>query len=645
MPLLTRQQALEQLQTYPTDIQSQLKTLVMGVDYAARRDQFVADYETTGIPGAPWPGLLSDETVDLDEDRLFVRIVDAATEFFQDAGAAARAAGGPNRVLHDAGATIFAGTDRSGSVPYDVQPGDLVFLTDGTVELYTTVVDLLWVAGEPTVLVLADNVPTAMPALFDLSIARSRQRTLEEGEYAASTEELTVVNDLMASIVSGGATYPIISWPGKSRVFVDYRARRVDNMGDPLIVSTQQQIDQLFIGSQYPESGLGFAVRRALLVERDTQPVMAVVVADESEAAWEEELTRVRSRLDWFAVAPVSADPDVQALFIALVSERREAEYPCELFISLPLHPIEVLWEGLEVVAVDDSLTPGEDRTVTSSNAFAGAQPGSRVTIDDQQYLVEEAVSTQTVITSTVVGAGAYELTQVETDRTVSEQAAELGSRASMLQNQDVFVVFPDEPQWYGQTVEAHHLCAAIAGLRGISIAQRPLRRTALESGWLAPQSRWEFAGQLELLRDMGVLVVTSDQAGATFVVHDSSTDQTDDQTSRETMVANIAIAERQYKLLVMNYEGTFRATQEVFDRIRNRAVQLTESLKTNTVVQPYDAMIVSAAVGPVTEIMPETDPGRIVLPVGLVISSLVKDIAVQTEITIATVNQEAPNG
>jgi hypothetical protein len=647
LQLFPRDAALGQLLTYPSDIAGELHTLIMGVDYAARRDVFVADYEPIGVPGAPWPDAEPGETVDTDSSQLLVAIPDATVAFFVDAAAgASRVAGGPNRVQHAAGATVFAGPDRSVIVPYDVVVGDRVYLSDGASELFTTVVDLLWVGGEPVTLVLADNVPLTMAATFDITVARPRLRVLDDTEYLAAVDELSIEDALEADIVDGGTTYPIIAWPGASRVTVSYRARRVDNIGEPIMVQSAAQLSLLFVGSEYPESGLGFAVRRAWFDAQNSPGVLAVAVSDESTAAWQDEIDRVRPMTNWFAMAPVTNDGAVQALFIELMSLRRAAEYPAELFISLPLAPVLTLWTGSEVVTVDDSLTPGEDRTVTSSGVFAGAVSGSRVVIDDVAYSVVQAVSAQTVVVATSVAAGAFVLTAVETNRTVREQALELGGRAAAINNQDVFVVFPPAPLWNGEVVEPHHLCAAVAGLRGITVAQRPLTRLLLESGWLLPQPRWEFAGQLTLLRDSGVFVLSeTPDLYNPHVLYDASTAPTSSQTCCEAMVANISVALRQFKLLVLNYDGTFRATQAVFDRIRNQAVQLGEYLKTNTVVEPYGALIAGVNVGPVTEITPETDPGRIVLPLGLVVAALVRSVVLAVEITLATVNSEVDDG
>ncbi len=636
---------------YPAAVISNMRTLIVGPDYAVRRyssvtdDGFVGNYSASvGVVATSWPQLETGETVDTATASVY--IVDCLVRYFLENNLAPGAANGaqngaaPNEIVHNAGATIWAGPTRSVGVVTDVQVGDHIYLSTndaGANAFETTVRALKYTAGEANILVLDDNLPAALTGavFFNVNVDQVvPEQALVAADFTASATTIAVDAAVTVTTTRTGSAKPVYGGTGYSKVYTSYRALRQDNVENVLSITNSSQLSTYFVGWQYPESGLGFALARALAPHTATTVAPAVLgaaIASDDTAGWTNAISRLKRRVDWYTVAPLTQDTANQAIVTGALDDRVALGLPSRAVLCIPLTTTETLWS--ETVA---AVISGGNLTVTTPGeaAFAGAIPGDIVTLDVGNRVIATVVSNQEV-TVTASAVGATEVTTVTHPLTIDEQTADFGARVQLYAGRDISVIFPPEPTWNGEEVDGTLYAAAVAGLRGFAVPQRSLRSVQMETGWAVPQATYDFVGELVTLADYGCFV-SEDVDGTACVAYANTTDQSTTETRTEGVVANIDALSRYFNDLVACYAGRTKVTTDTLTAIRNAASTGGELLKTQTSVTDIGAIVQEVSVSPAYQDTVNLD--TVIVPVTAVVAANLETVSVDIAVTLEVV-------
>lgn len=651
-PIL-RSSLLENFNQMPSDVTDDLRTMIVGPDYASRKHDLsddtnlLGDYDEGSPLTVAWPNLLSGEVVDQTTARVF--IASALARYFAEAVGTPSASNGtqngsePNEIIHDSGNTVWAGTNRSGSVITDVLVGDHVYLdTDGAGAdaFESTITDIKFSGGEPTILVLADNLPAALTggAFFNVNIDQiiSPELELPSSDFSTTSADVTVSAGITTTTTRTATSVPVVGGEDPySEAFVDYRALRQDNVGTILSITNLDQMDTYFEGWEDPESMLGFAIARALAPQPDPEvddlpAVLASPIETNDSDGWSDLMSRIQRRRDWYTIAPLTLDSTFQNTVLTSVDARETLGLPSRAVISLTLTDENNLFSGSESITLS-----GGDLTVTATDPiFEDAVAGDTVTLDVGDRVIDSVTSNQEVDLTTAA-TGATVVTSVDHTLTTSEQATDYGTRAQAFADRDTTVIFPPDPTWDGEVVDASLYAAAVAGLRGFTMPHQGLRGVQMESGWGVPQSAFEFLGELEDIAAFGV-TVSEDCDGSAAILRANTTDQSTTEDRVEGLVANADAVTRFFNDRLSCFEGRTKVTIDTLSAIRADASTAGEFLKSETSVEGFGPIIVSLTLSP-----PFQDPNnadQVKVPISILLSASLELLEINITVTLETV-------
>lgn len=664
---VTRESLLENFRTLDENtagtVTDNLRTLIVGRDLAYRvyvedGQGLIGAYDEVAGVSASWPGLGASETVD--NSTVSVAILNGLVNYYADTATPPTAAEGARNgtstteIVHDSGSTIFTGLTTT--LPVAAAVGDYIKLDDGAGNTLETTIAGFDDTGGSTpfnVIVLSDSIPAAIGANFNLIFAEiAPVIAVASSDYTLTATTVSLSAGITHATTRTGSAYAVIAgqtYGGDdySEAYTSYGAFRTVNADSFIEITSPSQLDTYFVGWEYPESGLGFAVARALapLVSPETTvpAVLALALDADSTQGWTDALGRAQYRYDWYTVAPLSTSTTVANLCQSMVSARVADGYASRMFIGLTLATTSNLYTGTISCAVDDSQTSGEQRTVTASSGspFAGAVAGDTIVLGGTTYVLGSVLSNQLVtVTTAVAGApGAFNLTSVDHVLTVAEQAADYYTRAAVFDDRAVSVVWPPDPTWLEEEVDVYHLCAATAGLRGYTVPQQSLKGVRLESGWEVPSCAFEFLAELENLAAGGCFVYQASISSPDDAVvgYTNTTDQGGEIIdTHEGMVANADAVDRFFKDYVCTFEGRNKVTADNLGALSNGASTAMENrLRSDSRVLPFGSVIVSGSVGIATQSTASAD--EVSLPYSVVLSATAQRVTVEGEVTVQT--------
>jgi len=656
-----RESLLSNFLEMPGELVDDLRTIIVGPDYASRKHDvesstnLVGAYDETAGTSSAWPNLQSDETVDLTTAKVF--IANALVNYYADTAPAPGATEGaqsgttPSAIIHDSGNTIWTGSSFTPALNIPVEVGDYVKLDDeGGNVLETRVAGFDSSGSDPDILILEDNLPTALTggANFNVILAEIVDEIeLDSTDVTLAASTVQADAGITASTDRTGSTsYPVIGGTDFSDVFTDYRAIRDTNENTVISVREPSELGSFFVGYENPDSELGFAVARALAPVTDpptSNPPAVLFIALQSDdlAGYQEAFSRIRNRRDWYIVAPLTEDISVIGELTTLLSQRSLLDLTSHGMVSQSLTLETILVSGAgNTVNVDDSLTSGEDRTVTRdggiTDPFADAIAGDIVQIAGTDFTIESVVSNQTVIiTSPTTSGPGQTLNNVRHPLSFEEQAEDYGQRASAFMNRNLSVIFPPDPQWNGEVVEGYLFAAATAGIRGYTMPHQSIVGTLFESGWSVPQSAGEFLPFLDDLAADGVFVIEECESlpGNAVIRDGNNTDQSSTIASKESLTANSDAVRRFYRGRLGAFSGKNKITVALINTLRAEAIGAGEFLMTSTRVKPFGSVIIEHVVGALTQ-----DPvniTKLIIPITVTITPSLEDVDVS--ITILT--------
>lgn len=329
MSVTSRQQAIDVRSSAPAQLTTNQGVLLAGFDYAARREQHLAQYSPAGNVFG-WPNLGAGETPDTATATVYFK--NGAVAYFVDTSVPPTITRGavlnndPSRIVHNSGTTIWAGSTRTTII--DVLVGDAVRLESPVGTMFYTRVAGIEYGGtsDAIVLVLSDPVPAAMRSgYFNVALAAVNDFVVPPASLTLSTTQIQVAASIVVTTSRTGVPCPVLPFLDAdnttplSDLFVDYRAERTSStVMTTTTVVTAANLNTLFVGAEYPESELGHAAYLALKVQTENvvlsanvAPVLVRAPLVYTTAAFQTMLSSILLEPTYAVIVPLSTNTTI----------------------------------------------------------------------------------------------------------------------------------------------------------------------------------------------------------------------------------------------------------------------------------------------------------------------------------------------
>lgn len=405
-------------------------------------------------------------------------------------------------------------------------------------------------------------------------------------------------------------------------------------------------LDDAISGPLHPDNELKYAMLKALQ-NNNGRPVSYIGVCDPSVVAeWAGVLELVDGRRDAYGLVPLTRNATVWSLFQGHTGTQSAAEFG----------RWRVAWfntDGIpEKVVVDDTLTADEDivmavleddpftsgtqytylRATSSNSQFVtlGVQAGDIVrflfgtdgfgTEEYLEFAVDTVVNEQTIrlLTGHTAAVSVAERVEVWRNLTATEQAAELALTHGYTDRR-VRMVWPDEIESDGYTVNGYHLCAALAALTGAVAPHQGLTRLAISGFSSATRTTGLFnRTQLNTMAGGGVWIVTQDlEVGTIFTRHAVTTGATETLSDREEMVVrNLDSISFYFQDVYDPYIGISNVTPSAIEILRSETLGAIKFLESANFIPRLGPQLIN---GTINELRAHhTNKDRILIDLGL---------------------------
>lgn len=664
-----RSELLTNYVNMPDEFIAKLRPLIVGADYAVRTYvdstgyNYLGAYDgSTGVTAA-WPNLETGETVELPSSTSFTTayVNDALVILFLGVSfgppQGAKYGTSSNKVTYASETNVWNGTNFN--IPYEAAIGDYVLLDDGSATLETTIIgfEKSSPTGDYNVLVLKDNT-SALASTFNITIAEivpelivdatdtvATSTTIEiPGSLSAQTERITASSPVIGGNTNDGDVL--------SRAYVSYRALRPTTLSTRVqSVRSEEEMADYFVGYTNPASGLGFAVLRALPpvldpVLENPPDVKFLSVGSDDTAGWATAIGLFKRRSDWAYLAPLTNNETQLATLKNVITYRSTHRLPSEMFICRNVKETDVLFTGVsgDLVSITQTESPTLNRTVTriagSASPFTDASVGDTVILNngatDVTFIIAEVISAQTVVSTTDIPVTSYYIVSVTHTLSSEEQTDELGEYVLSIANQYINVVFPTKPTWNDVEVNGYFLAAALAGARGYTPPHQGLRALQLETGWLADQTYFDFADDIDTLDTYGMMIIDSTEDGINAYIFSANTsDPSSIKTAREVHVSNILSVDRFIYEALACYEGRSKISLNIFNKIRTTAVDALNIIKASTNISNIGRAVASWIVS-----QPYVNPNQndeVIVPISYTIYMNINTLTIQLSASVTT--------
>jgi hypothetical protein len=653
----------------PADITGKLSPMIVGPNFAVRKyvvgtTGFVANYnESTGIATTPIPGLGGTEVQDTGFTKVY--LVNALVRFYNEAVVTPTSAQGTqyltslNKIRHNVGATVWTGSGYTVGLNAPLAVGDYIKVYNGANILQTKVAgfESTTLGGPPNVLVLEDNLPAALQGagtvFFNVVVAQIVPEILLSSSYTLTATTIAYGSGITAATSRTGSAYPVVTGQSVSGStytagYISYRALQTGALNDtPSSVTTIAQVASLFPNYTDPDSGLGFAVARAIqpvIIPSPTinSSVKCLSIATNDLAGYTYALNRLARRNDYGVLACLTSDEQVNELIATTVDNRNSSTVGLytQAFIAQDLTTESPITQGANTVDINGTSVI---RNSGVAAPFAGVVAGdifrhyTSPTVYTA-YTIQTVLSGQSITLASPVPGGPLtgEDFEVWHALTIAEQATDWSNRAAQYADGSISVVFPTEAIWNTTIVPGYYLAAVAAGLRGYTIPQQGIRGVQLEAGWTSvPQAQYDFGNYLETIATSGAVVFAdrNDSTGV-IILYANTTDQSETITAREALVANVNAVKRYIFQTSNCYTGKYKITDDVLRKLTNQIDQAGNYLLTQTNVSGFGPMVVTISVGTITR-----DPvlqDKILIPITATISATLEQQEITFTVTIS---------
>lgn len=409
----------------------------------------------------------------------------------------------------------------------------------------------------------------------------------------ADTDEFIVkagINITDSTWVDGtGAVLPI---PVKyAKVIVPYRALLTSAANDTQSLTEISAVVTV-LGKVVEENPMAYAMDKAL-ANSGGQTVFYVTVATDDIDGYRAALAAHETDLQGYMVVPLSEDLAIRDLIDAHITNMSAegGAKRCIAFVPGILDEVTTkygakesgenwtgyVWEDPEnsgeftyvtipgATLITDGIRPTDFLRTSFGVDALGEDTYSAKEIDE--VIDEETLRLKAPGFSAAVGS-AVSLQRVQIVRNLSydEQAQAAEADAESLKNRRVYCVFPDFPiecAW-------QFLAAAVAGLASSVAPHQPITNSSLNGFSDHDGVRKRFTPtQLDTMAQGGVLIVTRPKnGGSTYVRHQLSTDNTDDNRSELSVTRNLDSISDALEADLRQFIGQYNNTEHLLQLV-----------------------------------------------------------------------------
>lgn len=379
-------------------------------------------------------------------------------------------------------------------------------------------------------------------------------------------------------------------------------------------------------GPLHPDNPLKYGVYKALQNSNGT-PVSYTAVCDPDDVAeWTKVLELIDGRRDCYGLVPLTRNATVLGLYQGHTTGQSSPEFGRWRTCWFNLD------ETLEKVIVDDTLATDDEvvmatleddpnasgvqytlLTVPEKNGQFienGARSGDIVrflyTTDGfgnelyTEFIIDSVISEDAVLllAGHTVAVGVPQKIEIWRDLTETEQATELALTEGY-NSRRVQMVWPNEIEADGYTVEGYFLCAALAGLASGVVPHQGLTQLEISGFTSVPQTTDKFnRSQLNIMASGGVWIVTQDlEDGDIFTRHAVTTGDYEDIAEREEQVTRNLDSMSFFFLDVFDpYIGISNVTPSTLALLRAETNAALRYLESNAFVPRLGSQLISGS-------------------------------------------------
>lgn len=406
----------------------------------------------------------------------------------------------------------------------------------------------------------------------DVDVNPNRVEAPPQTNYDQSATEITLnagitaFDDSWTDINGDPAALPIYAECGYSNVYVTVRYWLAELCREVNSIFDVAQLADAISGPLHPDNPLKWGVFKALQNSNGRAVAYSAICNPDDPDEWAEMLELIDGRRDVYSLVPLTRNKLVWSLYQAHVGGQSSPEFGrwrCAFFNTegIPEKAIvtdETSSDEETVLAVleDDPLTSGTQYTYLRVPAGNGNFVVNEVAPGDivrfifntdgfggetyEEFVVDSVINEDTIrlLTGHTVAVNVPEKMEIWRNLTATQQAAELALTWGF-NDRRVRMVWPDEIESDGYTVQGYHVCAALAGLVSGVVPHQGLTRLELAGFTNADRTTGVFnRTQLNTMAAGGVWIVTQDlEDGTIFTRHAVTTGDTEDLADREEML------------------------------------------------------------------------------------------------------------
>lgn len=474
-------------------------------------------------------------------------------------------------------------------------------------------------AGGIQTVVVADALPTVFQSgdlgvefykVVSVDVPKTRDTVVANWEGAAL--EVTLKAGIQVDL--GYGDLDVVS----GDVFVEWRGISQRNANAVKAISDISELATYFPGYVGPESGLAYAVSKAVANANGTDVRFAGIAADTSDG-WLAILDLIKEKDDIYGLVPLTKDRAIQDLVAAHVEAQSGPEngrWRVAWFGSSDDDTAGIVGTDTEVNAtfIDNPDQSGSQYTlvVAASGGFVtkGVRSGDKLrtnftlnslgeTVYDE-YEIDTVVNNNRAVLVSGPAAAVVVAQKIEIWRTLNSQ-----DKTSKLILENTFAtkrvrsIFPGHVEAADGEVDSYFLAAALAGLRSGVAPQQGLTNVEISGFTGVSQTVNEFSRtQLDALANAGFWIVTQNvNTGVIYTRKQLTTDITSVDTAEDSVVATDDAISYQYAAVLSKYIGRTNVTDSNISLISADLSAVTSFLKNEGFTPSLGGLISDATI------------------------------------------------
>lgn len=521
----------------------------------------------------------------------------------------------------DVGDYVLPG-DYAAGTPVEIGMFGLsISFGEGTIEegdAYSVAVEADADGGIQTVLV-GDSLPTLYQS-GDIQVDFYKVVSVEVPKYHDVTVEnwtttaLDVTLDADMEVDLGYGSLPVEA----GDVFIEWRGISQRNVGSVKAVASTTDLATLFPGDITPDTGLAYAVSKALANANGTDVRFAAIAAD-TQAAWLAVLSYVEEKDDVYGFVPLTTDRAIQDLVAAHVeaaSGPEQGRWRVAWFGATDDQTAGIVGVDSEINAtiVDNPDATGTQFTLVQAAGAgfvtAGVRSGDKLRTSYSlagsgettytEYEVDTVVNNDRLVLLTGPDAEVAVAQKIEVWRnlTSADKTSKLILENSFASKR-VRNVFPGHVEAADGAVPAYFMAAALAGLRSGVAPQQGLTNVEIAGFTGVSATVNEFSRtQLDALATAGYWIVTQNvNTGVIYTRKQLTTDTSTIDTAEDSVVAIDDAVSYQYAAVLAKYIGRTNVTDSNIALISADLEAVTAFLKNRGFTASLGGLITDATV------------------------------------------------